>query len=174
MTMVRNVTKKKKAKKLSAKRKKKVLAVPKGYHTITPCLTINQAAQAIDFYKKAFAAKETMRFEQPDGKIAYSELKIGDAKIMLGDERPDMGAYGPKKWGGTPVSMHLYVKDVDSTVDKALSAGATLVRPVENQFYGDRTGTVEDPFGHKWHISTHIENVTPAKMKKRMAELKKK
>jgi len=166
--------KKKTGKKLLSKRKKKVLAVPEGYHSVTPCLTINQAAQAIDFYKKAFAAKEIMRFEQPDGKIAYAEIKIGDAKIMLGDERPDEGAHGPKKWGGTPVSIHLYVKEVDKTVDKALSAGATLIKPVEDQFYGDRCGTLEDPYGHKWHISSHIEDVSPAKMKKRMAEFDKK
>ncbi len=151
-------------------RKKKVLAIPKGYHSITPYLIVNNAANAIDFYKKIFGAKEVMRMQQPGGKVAHAELKVGDAKFMLADEHPEMNAHSPQAYGGSPVSIHLYVKDVDTIFARAISAGAKLIRPVDNMFYGDRCGTLEDPYGHKWHVSTHIEDVTPAKMKKRMME----
>lgn len=161
-----------KVKKLApAKRKKKVMAIPKGYNSITPYLIVNQAAKAIEFYKKAFKAKVVMQMEHPGGKIGHAELKIGDTKIMLADEYPDMGALAPKAYGGSPVSIHLYVKNVDDIMENALKLGANLVRPVENMFYGDRAGTLLDPYGHKWHVSTHVENVTPAKVKKRMAEM---
>lgn len=167
----KNKSKKIKTKARAVKRKKKVSAVPKGYHNITPYLIVNPAAKAIHFYKTVFDAKEKMRMEHPGGKVGHAELKIGDAKIMLADEYPEMDVYSPKKYGGTSVIIHLYVKNVDTTIDKAISAGATLIRPIENMFYGDRSGTVIDPYGHKWDISTHIEDVSPAKMKKRVAEL---
>lgn len=159
------------AKKVTAKRKsKKVLAIPKGYHSITPYLIINQAAKAIEFYKKAFGAKEMFRIES-SGKIGHAELKIGDSKIMLADECLEMDAKSPTTVGGSPIGLHFYIKDVDGVVKRAVSAGAKLTRPIEDMFYGDRSGAVEDPFGHRWHISTHIEDVTLAKVKKRAAEL---
>lgn len=163
--------KQKATKKIAVKRKKKVLAVPKGYHSITPYLIINNAAEAIDFYKEAFGAKEVMRMEHPSGKIGHAELKIGDAKIMLADEYPEMDARSPQAYGGSPVGIHLYIKNVDTIVEKAVAAGARVIRPVQNMFYGDRSGALEDPYGHKWHVSTHIEDVSTAKMKKRAAEL---
>ncbi len=160
----------KKTKKI-VKASKKVLAIPKGYHSITPYLIVEQGADAIDFYKTAFGAKEVMRIEKSGGKIGHAELKIGDARIMLADEFPEMGANSPAKLGGTPVSIHLYVKNVDGIVAKAVSAGARLARPVETMFYGDRSATVEDPYGHRWYVSTHVENVSLAKIKKRAADM---
>src|SRR3990167_1963259 len=167
----KKVSKKKVTKNTSLKRLKKVSPIPKGYYSVTPYLIINRAAAAIEFYKKAFAAKEVMRVEHKGGKVGHAELKIGDAKIMLADEFPEMNSRSPQAYGGSPVSLHLYVKNVDDVVSKAISAGATLMRPLENMFYGDRSGTVVDPYGHIWHVATHIEDVTPAKMKKRAAEL---
>lgn len=164
-------TKRKASKKTSRKSKKQVTAIPKGYHSITPYLIINDASNAIEFYKKAFGAKVVMKMEQPSGKISHAELKIGDAKIMLADEHPERDARSPQSYGGTPVGIHLYIKNVDSIVDKALSNGARLISPVQNMFYGDRSGTLEDPYGHKWFVSTHIENVSANQMKKRAAEL---
>jgi PhnB protein len=164
-------TKKKVTKKVGVKRKKKVLAIPKGYHSITPYLIVNHAAKAIDFYKKVFGAKEVMRMEHKNGKVGHAELKIGDAKIMLADEYPEMGVHSPRAYGGSAVSIHLYVKDVDTTVAKAISAGAKLARPVENMFYGDRSGMIEDPYGHKWYVSTHVEDVSPATIRKRAEAL---
>jgi len=158
-------------KKTTVKPKAKVAATPKGYNTVTPYLIIDNAAKAIEFYKQVFGAKEVMRMQKPDGKIGHAELKIGDAKIMLADEYLECDARAPKAFGGSPVSIHLYMKSVDSVVDRAVSAGAKLTRPVENMFYGDRSGMLEDPYGHKWCVSTHIENVSPAQMKKRAAEL---
>lgn len=163
--------KKKGGKKVAAKRKKKVLAVPKGYNSITPYLIINNATKAIDFYKKVFGAKEVKRMDHAAGKISHAELKIGDTKIMLADEYPEMDARSPRAYGGSPVSIHLYIKNVDGVIDKAISAGAKLTRPVENMFYGDRCGALEDPYGHKWYVSTHIEDVSVAKMKKRAMAL---
>lgn len=168
---------KKKTKKTTVKRKakkvkvKKVAAIPAGYNNITPYLIVNRGSKAIDFYKKVFSAKEVMRMEQPDGKIGHAELKFGDTKIMLADEHPEMNAHAPGKFGGSPVGIHLYTKNVDKVADLAVAAGAKLVRPVEDQFYGDRSATLEDPYGHTWHISTHIEDVSKAQMKKRAAEL---
>lgn len=161
-------------KKAGARRNKqttKLSAVPKGYISITPYLIINNARDAIDFYKRVFGAKEGMLLEQPNGRIVHAELKIGDAKIMLADEFPEMGARSPEAFGGSAVGIHVYVKDVDEVVDRAVSAGATLMRPVENMFYGDRSGTLVDPYGHKWHVSTHIENVPLARIKKLSAEM---
>lgn len=162
---------KKVVKKTAAKNNgKKVTAIPKGYNSITPYLIVSNGTKAIDFYKKIFGAKEVLRMER-DGKIAHAELKIGDAKIMLADACPEMGACTPEEFGGSPVSVHLYIKNVDTVINNAVSAGAKLEREIQNMFFGDRSGTVTDPFGHKWTVSTHIENVSPAKIKKRAAEL---
>jgi PhnB protein len=159
--------KKTKAKKSKAK-PKKVKAVPKGYHTVTPYLIVKGAAAAIEFYKKAFGAKELVRMPGPDGSVMHAEIKIGDSPIMLGDENPQMDTRGPKALGGTPVGICLYVKDVDALAAQAVAAGATVQRPVMDQFYGDRSGTFGDPFGHQWTIATHIEDVSPQEMRKRM------
>jgi PhnB protein len=164
-------TKTAKKTKASKSKTKKVLAIPKGYNTVTPYLFVNRAPAAIDFYKKVFAAKEVMRMDRPDGKVAHAELKIGDAKIMLADECPEMNALSPTSVGGSPISIHLYVKDVDAVVKGAVVAGANLVKAVENMFYGDRSGAIVDPFGHTWYVSTHVEDVSNAKIRKRAADL---
>lgn len=143
-----------------------------GYHAITPYLIVVGAAKAIDFYKKIFGATEIMRMPRPDGQIAHAELRIGDSMIMLADEVPTMGALSPHTVGGTPVGMMLYVPDVDRTFHNAVAAGAKVERELADQFYGDRSGTFVDPFGHKWTVSTHMEDVTPEEMQKRMANLK--
>jgi PhnB protein len=143
--------------------------IPEGYHTATPYLIIKDAAQAIEFYKKAFGATEVMRFAQPDGKIGHAEIKIGDSHIMLADEFPEMGARSPQTLGGSPVSILLYVEDVDAQAKQAIAAGVKVVRPVKDQFYGDRSGSFEDPFGHQWHIATHVEDVAPDELHKRAA-----
>lgn len=170
----KNKTVVKKTVKKSTKKgsKKSIASIPKGYSSITPYLIMSNAWDAINFYKKIFAAKEIMRFEKADKTIGHAELKIGDTMIMLADENPDMKARGPKSYGGSPVVIHLYINDVDKVIDRAVTAGATLVRPIDNQFYGDRTGTVVDPYGHIWHIATHVEDVSPAEMKKRMAAMR--
>lgn len=146
----------------------KVKPIPDGYHSVTPYLYIDGAARAIDFYKQAFGAVEVMRLEAPGGKIGHAEIKIGDSHVMLADEFPEMGARGPHTIGGTAVGLMVYLPDVD-VVDRAVKAGATLERPVENKFYGDRTGGIIDPFGHRWYISTHVEDVPPEEMEKRAA-----
>jgi PhnB protein len=143
--------------------------LPAGYHCVIPYLAVHDAKAAIDFYKKAFGAEEVMRMPHPDGRIAHAELKIGDAHIMLADEFPEMGARAPKTVGGTPVTIMIYVPNVDQVVERALAAGATLDRAVADQFYGDRNGGVTDPFGHKWFVATHVKDVTPAEMKAAMA-----
>jgi len=148
-----------------------VKSVPDGYHTVTPYLIINGAAQALEFYKRAFGAAETVRMPDPKGRIAHAEIKIGDSMIMLADEHPEMGHRGPRTLGGTSVSILLYVPDVDTVFDRAIKAGAKSQRPVADQFYGDRMGTLEDPFGHVWTIGTHIEDVSAEEMKRRMAAL---
>jgi PhnB protein len=147
----------------------KVKPVPDGYHSVTPYLIVDGGAKAIDFYKRVFGATERMRMPSPGGKVGHAELTIGDATIMLADEHPELGARGPRAFGGAAVSLHLYVPDVDVTVKAATGAGAKLLRPVENKFYGDRSGTIEDPFGHHWHVSTHVEDVPPAEMARRAA-----
>ena len=147
----------------------KVKAVPEGYHTATPYLIVNGGANAIEFYKKAFGAKESVRMMRPDGGVGHAEIKIGDSTIMLADENPEMGVRSPKLLGGSPVSIHLYVEDVDTVFDQAVSAGATVQRPIQDQFYGDRTGGVLDPFGHAWYIATHKEDLSPEELKKRAA-----
>jgi PhnB protein len=151
----------------------KVKPVPDGYHSVTPYLIVDGGAKAIDFYKQVFGATERMRMPSPGGKVGHAELTIGDAAIMLADEHPEMGARGPRAFGGAAVSLHLYVPDVDATVNAATGAGAKVLRPVENKFYGDRSGTIEDPFGHHWHVSTHVEDVPPAEMARRAAAMTK-
>ena len=148
-------------------KKKKVKPIPDGYHSVTPYLSIRGASEAIDFYKKALGAKEVMRMPGPDGQIGHAELLIGNSRVMLADEHPQMQFVGPATRGGTTVHLHVYVPDVDKLVAKALTAGARLVRPVKDQFYGDRLGTIEDPFGHVWHLATHKEDLSKAEMKKR-------
>ncbi len=145
--------------------------IPDGYHTATPYLIVKGAARAIDFYKQVFGATEIMRFPGPGGTIGHAEIKIGDSPIMLADEMPQMGYRAPQASGGSPVSLMLYVQDVDKVVDKAVKAGAKLERPVADQFYGDRNGTIHDPFGHVWTIGTHKEDVSPEEMKRRMAAM---
>ena len=144
--------------------------IPDGYPQVTPYLCVDGASAAIEFYGKVFGAKERMRMPAPDGRIGHAELEIGDSLVMLSDEYPEMGHRGPKTIGGTPVTISVYVEDVDDAFERAVSSGATSVREVEDQFYGDRTGTFEDPFGHRWSIATHVEDVPPDEMAKRAAE----
>jgi len=148
----------------------RVRPIPEGYHTVTPYLSVKGAASALDFYKKAFGAVEVMRMEQPDGGIGHADITIGDSHVMLADESPEIGFRSPKTLGGSPVTLALYVEKVDAFVERAVAAGAKLTRPIENQFYGDRSGAVEDPFGHTWHVSTHVEDVPPEEMKRRAQE----
>jgi PhnB protein len=150
-----------------------VKPIPDGYHTIIPYLSIKGAAAAIEFYKKAFGATESMRLAQPDGRIGHAELQLGDSRVMLADEFPDMDFRSPLSMGGSPVHIHLYVDDVDAVVSRAVGAGAKVIRPVQNQFYGDRTGTVADPYGHIWHVATHTEDISPDEIRKRAAALHK-
>ena len=149
-----------------------VSAIPEGYPQLSPYLVVDNASAAIDFYCKALGATEIVRMGGPDGKVGHAELKIGSAIVMLADEQPEMDALAPKSVGGTPVTLALYVDDVDKTYAAALEAGATAIGEggVSDQFYGDRVGQFLDPFGHKWHVATHIEDVTPEEMEKRMAE----
>jgi PhnB protein len=143
--------------------------IPEGYHTITSYLIVTGAASAIEFYKHAFGAKEVMRIPHPDGRIGHAELQVGDSRLMLADEFPEIGARSPMSLGGTPVSILLYVEDVDAVTTRALAAGAKLLRPVSDQFYGDRTGTLSDPFGHQWTIATHKEDLSLDEIKRRAA-----
>jgi len=144
--------------------------LPEGYPQISPYLHVDGASAAIDFYTSVFGATERMRMAAPEGKIGHAELEIGDAVVMLSDEYPEMGIRGPKAIGGTPVTINVYVDDVDRVFARAVSAGATALRPVEAQFYGDRAGQFEDPFGHRWSVATHVEDVPPDEMEKRAAE----
>jgi PhnB protein len=142
-------------------------AIPEGYRTATPYLIVNGGAEAIEFYKRAFGATEIVRMADPHGRVGHAEIKIGDSMIMLADEHPDMGYRSPRSIGGSAVSILLYVEDVDELFDRAVKAGAKSQRPVANQFYGDRAGTLEDPFGHVWTIATHVEDVPPEEMRRR-------
>jgi PhnB protein len=142
-------------------------AIPDGYRTATPYLIVKGAADAIDFYKRAFGATELLRMADPQGKVGHAEIKIGDSVIMLADEHPAMGYRGPRALGGSSVSILLYVEDVDEVFERAVKAGARAQRPVMDQFYGDRSGTLEDPFGHVWTVATHVEDVEPEEMKRR-------
>jgi len=150
---------------------KKVKPIPEGHHTVTPYLIVRGGAKALEFYVKALGAQELLRVDMPDGGLGHAEMKIGDSIVMLADEHPEMGYKAPQSYGGTPVSICLYVEDVDALVKQAVDAGAKLVRPLQDQFYGDRSGTLVDPFGHVWTISTHIEDVTPEEVAKRAAEM---
>ena len=145
---------------------KKAQAVPKGYHTVTPSLVIDGAAQAIDFYKKALGAEELSRFPGPDGSIMHAEIRIGDSTLMLADEMPDQGTRGPKSRGGTSVSFFIYKEDVDAAWKRAVDAGAKPVVPLADQFWGDRAGSFEDPFGHVWWLAQHIQDLTPEELRK--------
>jgi PhnB protein len=145
-----------------------VKPIPEGYHSITPYLIIKGAADAIDFYKKAFGAIELFRMEH-QGQIGHAEIKIGDSPIMLADEQPQMGYRSPKSIGGTPVSLMIYLEDVDTVYNQAIKAGGEEIKPLQDQFYGDRSGTLKDPFGHVWTVATHKEDVTPEEMDKRIA-----
>ena len=147
-----------------------VKPIPEGYPQVTPYLHVDGANAAIDFYGKVLGATERFRMDGPEGTIGHAELQLGDSIIMVSDEFPDRDVRGPKSVGGTPVTISVYVEDVDSVFETALAEGATELRPVENQFYGDRTGQFEDPFGHRWSIATHVEDVPPDEMEKRAAE----
>ena len=151
-----------------------VRPIPTGYHTVTPYLIVRGAAQAIDFYKKAFGANVIFRMDGPDGRLVHAELQIGDSRIMLSDECPEMGYLAPEADTRAPIGLHLYVEDVDKLARQAEAAGIRVERPVADQFYGDRTGTFVDPFGHRWSIATHIEDVSEAEMEQRMAQTMKK
>jgi PhnB protein len=146
-----------------------VRPVPEGYHTVTPYLMFSGASAAIEFYKKALGASEVMRLDDPSGRIHHAEIRIGDSCIMLADEHPELQALSPNTIGGSPVSLHVYVEDVDAAVDRAVKAGAKLVRPVADQFYGDRSGGIEDPFGYRWFIATHKEDLTIDEIRRRAA-----
>ncbi len=141
--------------------------IPDGYHALTPYLVVKGAARAIEFYERAFGATVLFRMDRPDGRVGHSELRIGDSRLMLADEFPEVGARGPEAIGGSPVTLFLYVEDVDATVARAVAAGARLTRPVENQFYGDRNGGLTDPFGHVWLVATHVEDVPPEELRRR-------
>ena len=151
----------------------KVKPVPDGYHTVTPYLACSDAARAIAFYKKAFGAKELLRIPGPGGKIGHAELRIGDSRVMLADEYREMDFLGPLSRGGSAVHLHIYMPNADRVVERAVEAGAKVVQPLEDKFYGDRTGSVQDPFGHVWHIATHVEDVPPRELKKRAEKMMK-
>ncbi len=145
-----------------------VKPIPDGYHTVTAYLIVKNAAEAIDFYKKAFGATELFRMADDTGKIGHAEIRIGDSTVMLADEHPEQGAVAPAEDGGHPVSFMVYVHNVDEQFKQAIVAGGIEVRAVQDQFYGDRSGTLEDPFGHQWTLSTHVEDVTPEEVEKRL------
>ena len=148
-----------------------VQPIPEGYHSVTPYLIVKGASDAIDFYGQAFGATEIMRLGSPDGKIGHAEMQIGDSRIMLADECPEMNAYAPESPGKSGVGICLYVEDVDAAFAQATAAGAKVQRPLQDQFYGDRSATLEDPFGHVWTIATHIEDVTPEEIQRRMESM---
>ena len=145
-----------------------VRPIPEGYHSVTPYLICDGAAMAIDFYKKAFGAVEVVRMSTPSGGVMHAEIKVGDSFIMLADESSERGARSPKSYGGSPISVLLYVENTDATVAQAVSSGGKITRPIKDEFYGDRAATVVDPFGHTWNIHTHIKDVSPEDMKKAM------
>lgn len=149
----------------------KVAYIPEGYSSVTPYLVIKGAAQAIEYYKKVFGANVVVRMDGPEGKVGHAELQIGNSRIMLADENPQMGATSATTIGNSPVSLYLYIPDVDKVVDRAVAEGAKIIKPVQDQFYGDRSGFIQDPFGHFWGIATHVEDVSPQEMKERMKKL---
>ena len=146
-----------------------VSPIPEGYNSITPYLIVKGGAKAIQFYKDVFGAQEVFRMDGPDGKVGHAELQIGSSRIMLADENPTMGqGYSSASTvGGSPVSLYLYIPEVDSVVDRAVAAGAKLLKPVQDQFYGDRSGFIQDPFGHLWGVATHVEDVSPSELEER-------
>jgi PhnB protein len=150
-----------------------VSPIPAGYHTITPFITVRNAAKAIEFYKKALGATEVMRFEMPGGIVAHAEIEVAGSRVMLADEMPEWGNRGPESLGGATGGLCVYVPDVDAAFAKAVAAGAKVFKPVQDQFYGDRSGTVVDPFGHNWTLATHIEDVSVEEMQRRMAAMMK-
>ena len=154
----------------SAIMKTNVKYIPEGFHAVTPYLTTKNAGEAIEFYKRAFGARERVRMPGPDGKVVHAEVQIADSIIMLGEECPEHGAVSTQTLEGSPVGLALYVQNVDETFKRAVDAGATVKEPVANKFWGDRSGSLTDPFGHKWMLLTHVEDVPPQEMKKRMAE----
>ena len=143
--------------------------IPDDYPRVSPYLFVDGASSAIDFYRSVLGARERMRMPGPDGTVFHAELELGDSIIMLGDENPDMDVRGPRSIGGTPMMLHVYVEDVDSVFERAIGAGAEALRPVEDQFYGDRSGRFEDPFGHRWYVATHVQDVPPEEMEQRAA-----
>jgi PhnB protein len=145
-----------------------VKPIPDGYHSVTPYLAVRNAAKAIEFYQKALGAQEVLRMPTPDGGIAHAEIKIGDSVVMMADEHPDIDFLGPQSRGGATSALMVYVEDVDAQFKKAVDAGATVTRPLKDEFYGDRVGSVRDPFGHVWHLATHKEDLTPEEMQARM------
>jgi len=148
-----------------------VKPIPDGYPRVAPYLYIDGARSAIDFYVSVLEAEVRMTMPGPDGKVGHAELTIGDSVLMLADEFPDMGVRGPRSVGGSPVTIHVYVEDVDETFERAISAGAVVLKPVEDKFYGDRGGEFEDPYGHRWSIATHVEDMSPEEMEKRMGQM---
>ena len=146
-----------------------VKPVPEGYQSLAPYICVDGAAAAIDFYTQVFGGKERMRMPGPDGRIGHAEIEIGNSVLMLADEHPEIGFRSPASIGGTPVTLHAFVDDVDAVFERALEAGATAVRAVEDQFYGDRSGQFEDPFGHRWNVATHVEDVSEEEMARRAA-----
>ena len=151
--------------------KKQVQPIPPGFHTLTPHLVVKDASNAIEFYKKAFGAQEIRRAPWPDGKsLMHAELQIGDSRLMLVDEFPEMDCRGPKSIGGTPVTIHMFVEDVDAAFSKAVAAGAEVKMPLDDMFWGDRYGVLTDPFGHSWSLATHKEDLTPEEIAKRVQE----
>jgi PhnB protein len=151
--------------------KKATRFIPEGFHSVTPYLIVRGAGGAIEFYKKVLNATELYRMPMPNGKIGHAEIRIGDSRLMLADEAPEVNARAPQSIGGTPVGLCVYVEDCDAVFNRAVSAGAKVERPLADQFYGDRSGTVVDPYGHKWTIATHKEDLTPEEIKERMAKL---
>ena len=145
--------------------------IPAGYHAVTPYLSLSNAAKAIAFYAEALGAKEVYRLPMPNGRIGHAELQIGDCRIMLADESPEWGNKSAKSLGGTPVGLCIYTEDVDALADRFLKAGGKMLRPLQNQFYGDRSGTLVDPFGHIWTIATHVEDVSMEEINRRMAKM---
>jgi PhnB protein len=160
-----------KSRRAAAGGSRRVKSIPDGYHSVTPYLIISNAASAIDFYKRAFGAAERMRMGGPDGRVGHAELEFGNAVVMLADEFQERGHRSPKTLGGTTGSILIYVDDVDDVFDRAIRSGARELQPVTNQFYGDRSGSLEDPFGHQWTIATHVEDVSPEEMNRRMASM---
>lgn len=149
----------------------KVKPIPDGYHAITPYLAVRGGVAALEFYKKAFGATEHFRMPAPDGKIGHAEMQVGNSRFMLADEYPDMDFKGPQSYGGTGCSYYLYVENCDEVFKQAIAAGAKELRPMQDQFYGDRSGQIEDPFGHRWSIATHVEDLSAEEIGKRAAEV---